>query len=137
MKKQTTAVATPAGALPTGVPAAAPFAAPGAVGIPAVLISNGKSRGRYYVLIKSARLAPQLRALLNAGIRRVEAVLSVEGNTIAVLASIVMRNASEPPYLYPLREGGKVLSEVYEMRREKSKCRRSGVPLLVLAVAPI
>jgi hypothetical protein len=138
MRKQTTtAAATPAGAPPSGVLAAAPFAAPSVIGIPAVLVNNGKSHGRYYVLIKSTKLAQQLQILLGAGIRRVEAILSVEGNALTVFASIVRRKASEPPYLYPLGEGGKVLAEIYRRKREESGRGKNSVPLLILTITPI
>jgi hypothetical protein len=88
-------------------------------------------------MIKSQQLAPQLRAMMAAGIRRVELTLSVEDSVVAVVATIVSRGAQHPPYLHPVGDGGKYLADVYMKRRAASGRRHSSVPLLILSIMPL
>ena len=108
---------------------------PGARGIPAVLVNTGL--GGRTGMIKSTQLAPQLRAMQAAGIRRVELTLSVEGSVVTVVATLVSRGARHPPYLHPIGDGGKYLAELYMKRRAASGRRHSSVPLLILSIMPL
>jgi len=108
---------------------------PGTRGIPAVLVNTGL--GGRVVMIRSQQLTPQLRAMMAAGIRRAELTLSVDGDIITVVATIVSRGARHPPYLHPIGDGGKYLADVYMKRRAASGRRHSSVPLLILSIMPL
>jgi len=97
---------------------------------------NTGSGGRV-VMIKSQQLAPQLRAMLAAGIRRVELTLAIEGSIVDVIATLVSRGPRQPPHLHPIGEGGKYLAELYLKRRAAAGRRHSSVPLLILNVMPV
>jgi len=100
-----------------------------------VLVNTGL--GGRMVMIKSQQIAPQLRAMLAAGIRRVELTLAIEGHIVTVIATLVSRGPRQPLFLHPIGDGGKYLAELYIKRRAASGRRHSSVPLLILNMMPV
>jgi hypothetical protein len=104
-------------------------------GIPAVLTSSGEADK--LVLIKSQELDPQLRKLLDAGIRYAEVTAFVEGFLLTFKASIVRRGSRLPLHLHPLGEAGRFLTELYKHRRAATGRKHSPVPMLILSITPL
>jgi hypothetical protein len=113
--------------IPTGVPAPR--------GTPGVITRSGQRKS--IVLIRSDALAPQLQRFLQAGIRRIEALLWIDGVMVTVVAAIVRRGRRLPVQLHPLGTAGQFLADLYNKRRAASGRRRSPVPVLVLSIAPL
>jgi len=104
-------------------------------GVPASVI-NGGLRGRL-ILIRSVQLAPQLLALLALGVRKVELLMQVEGQMLVIVASIIRRGPKHPPYLHPLRESERVLSDLYLKKRAASDRRNASLPAIVMSMRPL
>ncbi|MFZ8841066.1 MAG: hypothetical protein ACO2PM_19545 [Pyrobaculum sp.] len=103
-------------------------------GTPAVLTSGGEAKR--LVFIRSKELSQQLQQFLNAGARRVEVTVLVDGLLLTFETTIVKRG-TQPLYLHPIGEAGKFLAELYRSRRAASGRKHNSVPLLILNVVPL
>jgi hypothetical protein len=111
-----------------------PSGAPAPRGTPGVLTRSG--RRRVIVLVRSDALAPQLERYLQAGIRRVEMTIWIEGLMVTVMAAII-RRGRYPLHLHPLGQAGKFLAELYNQRLAASGRKRNPLPLLILSITPL
>jgi hypothetical protein len=63
--------------------------------------------------------------------------MQVEGQMLVVLASIVKKGSGHSLFLHPIRESGRVLSDLYLKKRAASGRRNSSISAVILAMRPI
>lgn len=105
--------------------------------IPAYVVSHEKN----VVIISGSKLAEALAVYYKAGIRRVEAAVSVDGQLLWVDCTIVARHDRQRNRtyfgLYPLQPAQSLLRDLYRKHRGEAPRRaRRPMPVSILAVKP-